>query len=364
MIRKVLSIIQKEWFDLFRSKGMMIFILYIFTLDVYIAGQGINIDAKNVNIGILDESGCSVYVGKIIAQFHEPEFKDIIIYKSRDGLYDDIKNKKIMAGLVFPADFDRNFADNKKIQIQLLLDSTVATISYYIYVYIESIMADFQLPTNLNVPINLKIHKLFNQNASAVALFSLKELIFAVTLLSIILSAAVFVKEKEQETWDLMLLMPINSNAMIFSKIISQVLIINFGFYLSLGLIIFGVFNIEMHGSLIAFFLLTFLYTIGVCGVGLFIASIAKNITQVGMLSMLALIPMDFLSEGFSPLSAKPEIIQWLSYLSPMRYYTIGMANLVFRGTEIGYLWDQFLGILVIAIILFAYGFRKIGRLF
>jgi ABC-2 type transport system permease protein len=354
----------KEWLDIFRSKGMVIFIFYIFLIDVYIAGQGINIDAKNVNVGILDEKGNSVYVNKIISKLHQPEFKDIIYYKTRGELFRDIKNRKVMVGIVFGDEFDRHFADNKRVQIQLLLDSTVATISYFTYYYLTNIINEFQISEGTKIPIELDIHKLFNPNATPAPFFSLRELIYAVTLLSLILSATVFVKEREQGTWDLMLLMPVDNKIVIFAKIISQVIVINIGFFISMGIVIFGIFDVTVAGSLLAFFALTFLYSIALCGVGLFIAAVAKNIAQVGMMSILALIPMDFLSEGFTPMSQKPELIQWLSFLSPMRYYTIGMSNLIFRGTDFIYLWGEFLGVTVIAIIFFSFGVRKIGRLF
>ena len=159
-----------------------------------------------------------------------------------------------------------------------------------------------------------------------------------------------------------MLLMPVDNKLIIFAKILSQVIVINIGFFISMGIVIFGLFNVTVNGNLLAFFLLTFLYSIALCG--LFIAAVAKNIAQVGMMSILALIPMDFLSEGFTPMSQKPEVIQWLSYLSPMRYFTIGMSNLIFRGTDLVYLWDEFLGVTVIALLFFTFGVRKIGRLF
>lgn len=363
-MKKFFKIMQKEWLDLFRSKGLVIFMFYIFLIDVYIVGQGINIDARNVKVGVLDEKGGSVYVNKIVSKLHPPEFKEIVYYKSRDKMFKDIKNGKIMVGMAFGEDFDRLFADGKPVQIQLLLDSTIAAISYFAYIYIVEIINDFQLRSGEKTPIMLDIHKLFNPNASPAPLYSLRELIYAVTLLSLILSASVFVRERDIGTWDLMLLVPVNNKLIIFAKVLSQVIVINVGFFISLGIVIFGVFDVTMRGSLAAFFILTFLYTIGICGIGLFIASVAENIAQVGLMSILAIIPMDFLSEGLTPMSQKPEFIQWFSYLSPMRYYTIAMSNLVFRGSELIYLSDEFLGIILIALFFFVYGIKKIGKLF
>jgi len=364
MINQFLIILKKEWLDLFRSKGLIFFVFYLFVINIYIAGEGINIDARGVNIGILDEKGNSVYVTKIVTHFHPPEFKKIYFYSDRNKMYEEIKNKKIMAGLIFPKDFDRFFSDGKRVKVQLLLDTTVATLSYYTYTCLVNVINNFQIENIQKGSIIVDKHRLFNQNSSAKPYISLRELISAITLLSMILTASVFVREKDQDTWDFMLLAPVNSYLIILSKIISQVLVIMVGFFLSIGVVLFGIFQIPVRGSFTAFIIVTFLYSIATCGIGLFIASISKNITQVGLLTIFILIPLNFFSGGTSPIYSKPAIIQFISYLSPLRYYTETAYNLVFRGTEIKYMLDDFLGISIIALILFIYGVRKIGRLF
>jgi ABC-2 type transport system permease protein len=72
---------------------------------------------------------------------------------------------------------------------------------------------------------------------------SITELLAIITLLSVLLSASVFVNEKENGTWDLMLLMPVEAKTIILAKILSQVLIIMVGTIMSVGLIIFGIFD-------------------------------------------------------------------------------------------------------------------------
>ena len=361
---KFLAILIKEWMELLRSRGMLFFIFYIFVINIYIAGVGVNLDARGVNVGILDEKGGSVYVSKIVASLHPPEFKEILYYSSRTLLYEDIKNKKIVAGLIFPGTFDSDIATGKETKIQLLLDTTVATLSYYTYTHLVNIVNTFQTASQLRVPVELNIHKLYNPNASSVPFITLKELVSAITLLSIILSAAVFVKEKEQDTWNLMLLVPVNPYVMILAKLLSQVAVVMVGFILSLGLILFGLFDLPMAGNFWALFFMTFLYAIATSGIGLVIASVARNITHVGLMTIMAIIPLTFLSGGTSSIYTKPELVQWLSYLSPLRYYTEGVYNLVFRGTEVIHLWEQFLGIAVIATVLIVYGVKKIGKLF
>ena len=106
---------------------------------------------------------------------------------------------------------------------------------------------------------------------------ALTELLSIVTLLSVILTAVVFVKEKEDGTWDIMLLMPVNAKIIILAKSFSQVIIVMVGIVISVGFVIFGVFDTPINGSFFAFMLLSFLYAFTGAGIGLFIAAYASE---------------------------------------------------------------------------------------
>ena len=76
----------------------------------------------------------------------------------------------------------------------------------------------------------LKSHKLFNENADNHTFMALSEMLSIITMLSILLPEMVFPKEKEERTWDIMLLMPVDTRVTILAKSFSQVLIIFFGY--------------------------------------------------------------------------------------------------------------------------------------
>jgi len=183
-------------------------------------------------------------------------------------------------------------------------------------------------------------------------------------MIGIILTAMVFVKEKEDGTWDIMLLMPISGEMIILAKVVSQVAIVMGGVILSLGFIILPIFHTPLNGSFWAFFFLTLLYSLTLGGIGLFIAAYSQSVMQVAQLSIVIMMPLIFLSGAWTPIYSMHPLLQKLSLLSPLRYYIEGSESIFFRGSSFEDLIPYFFGVAFLGMGAFWYGYKKIGRLF
>ena len=358
---KMSAILKKEFLVFFRNIGLVVFILYAFTLDIYIAGKGIKVTPRNVPIGYVNEAD-NLIVNKIISSFHKPEFKKPKMFLSEKALKDAIYNKKIMVGIVFDKLFVNNLISKKQAKLQVLIDSTAAAQAEVTLIYLQNILMKFD--TNIKAPANIDIIKLFNPNSNTKWFMSLSELMSNITMLGLVLIAVVFVREKENGTWDIMLLMPVRGSLIIFSKILSQVLILMAGITISIGLIVFGVFNTPINGNLFYFYLISFLFAFAIGGIALVIASVSKTVLEVGHLTIVIMLPLIFLSGAWTPLNSMHPFIQYLSYLSPLRYYIEATQDIFFRGSGFFDLLPYFGAELLMALVLFYIGYRKIGRLF
>ena len=357
----MIAILKKEFLVFFRNIGLVIFILYAFTMDIYIAGEGIKVTPKYVSIGYVDEAG-SVMVNKIISHFHYPEFKKPKRFLSEKELKKAIYNKEIMVGIVFDKEFIKNLYLKKESKLQVLLDSTASAQAEVTLIYIQNILMSFM--NNLKVPAKIDIIKLFNPNSNTKWFMSLSEMMSVVTMLGLVLIAVVFVREKENGTWDIMLLMPVRGSVIIFSKILSQVLVLMAGITISVGIIIFGIFDAPVNGSLFDFYLISFLYAFAIGGIALVIASLSKTILEVGHLTIVIMLPLIFLSGAWTPINSMHPFIQFLSYFSPLRYYIEATQDIFFRGSGFRDLIPYFLAEFFMALVLFYIGYKKIGRLF
>jgi ABC-2 type transport system permease protein len=360
MKRIFLNVLGKEILGFLRAVMLVVVVLYSFTMDVYVAGAGIQLKPRNVTVGYVDETGGGIS-RKILTRLHKPEFLPPVPFTSQEALSRAIFNKEITVGIVFDSDFAKNFREGKRAQLNVLLDATAASQSLTTLSYLQNIVLDFQ---SLDLPIEIKSHKLFNQNADNHSFMALTELLSVITLLIVILTAIVFVKEKEDGTWDIMLLMPVDPKIVILAKSLSQVLIVMAGVVMSLGFVVLTQFNTPLNGSFWAFMLLTFLYAFSSAGIGLFVAAVSRNVMQVAQLSIVIMMPLIFLSGAWTPVYAMHPVFQKLSLFSPLRYYIEGSESIFYRGAAFADLWPYFTGVTVLGALLYWYGFRKIGKLF
>lgn len=354
------AVVGKELIGFIRSWQLVFVVLYAFSVEVYIAGSGIEIKPRNVAVGYVDLTGGGMSQ-KILTRLHSPEFLPPKRFDSQQKLSRAIFDKEIIVGIVFNPDFEKNWRKGEKTRMDVLMDATAASQAYTTLGYLQNIALDFSA---LNFPLEIASHKLFNQNADNHTFMALTEMLSIITMLIVILTAVVFVREKEQGTWDIMLLMPVDPRLIILAKSFSQVIIVMAGIIISLGFVVFGIFDTPMNGSFSAFLLLSFFYVFASAGIGLFIAAVARDVMQVAQLSIIVMMPLIFLSGAWTPIYAMHPALQTLSLFSPLRYYIEGSESIFYRGSGWMDLWPYFLGVISVGGIMYTIGFRKIGRLF
>lgn len=360
MIKIFLSIVGKELLAFIRSWQLVFMVVYAFSMEVYIAGSGIEIKPRNVAVGYVDYTGGGMSQ-KILSRLHSPEFIAPRRFASHEELSKAIFDKEIIVGMIFNPEFEKEWHQGKSPRLDILLDATAAAQAYTTLNYLQNIAFRY---SNFDIPLEISTHKLFNENADNHSFMALTEMLSITTMLSVILTAVVFVREKEHGTWDIMLLMPINPKLIILAKTFSQVVIVMAGIVISLGFVVLGMFSTPMNGSFWAFMLLSFLYVFASAGIGLFIAAVARDMMQVAQLSVVVMMPMIFLSGAWTPIYAMHPVLQALSLFSPLRYYIEGSESLFYRGTEWIDLCPFFMGVTVVGGLMYWVGFRKIGRLF
>lgn len=104
------------------------------------------------------------------------------------------------------------------------------------------------------------------------------------------------------------------------------------------------------------------LHLFAVTSMGIFLACIAQNMAQMGMLLLLVLMPMNMLSGGQTPRESMPEWIQDVMLAAPTTHFVNFCQQILFRGAGIEVVWVPFLSLLVIGTVLFGISLRKFKR--
>ena len=175
----------------------------------------------------------------------------------------------------------------------------------------------------------------------------------------ILLPAAAMVREKERGTVEQLLVSPLTPFQIVFPKVIAMTSVILIGTTMSLLTVLGPIFHVPLEGSLPLFYFITTLYIFANAGLGLLIATIARNLAQVGLLSLLIMGPILLLSGLWSPSEAMPVWMQWATMASPMRHYIEVSFGIFLKGAGIDLLWDSVLAIGFLGVAIFLLGIRR-----
>jgi len=113
-------------------------------------------------------------------------------------------------------------------------------------------------------------------------------------------------------------------------------------------------FAVPLRGSLVLFLALTALFLLSAIGIGVLVAAVTRTLQQALLLAFFGLSPIMFLSGTLVPIKSMPEVLQTLSLLSPVRYYTDIILGIFLKGAGPAELWPQTLALLVIGAVLYS----------
>ncbi|KUR75081.1 ABC transporter permease [Novosphingobium sp. Fuku2-ISO-50] len=356
----------KELRSLVRDPMMLVLILYAFSFDVYVAATGIPETLYKAPVAIVDEDQ-SPLSNRITSAFYPPHFTRPAMI----GLHQ--VDKGMDAGdytfaLDIPPDFQRDMLAGRHPTIQLNVDATSMTQAFtgggYIQQIVQGEAADFAAGTRSHAPapVDLALRARFNPNLTQSWFASLMEIINNVTMLSIVLTGAALIREREHGTIEHLLVMPITPLEIMASKVWSMGLVVLLACAFALIFVIQGVLHVPIEGSIALFLAGAGLHLFATTSIGIFLATIARSMPQFGLLMMLVLLPLQLLSGGMTPRESMPEFVQIVMLAAPTTHFVKMAQAVLYRGAGFDVVWPQFLAIIAIGAIFFAIALSRFRR--
>jgi ABC-2 type transport system permease protein len=181
-------------------------------------------------------------------------------------------------------------------------------------------------------------------------------------LITMTLTSLGIVKEKESGTMEQLLVTPMRPYQLILGKLIPFTAIGFIDVLITLTIARFW-FGVPMQGSLFVLFGLSFLFILTTLGLGLFVSTIARSQQQAMLIAQfMFFMPFMFLGGFAFPIANMPVIIQWITYVIPLRYFLEIVRGVLLKGAGLTELWPQALALLGIGIVIFSMSvmrFRK-----
>lgn len=356
----------KELWSLARDPMMLVLIVVSFTLMIYTAATAVPETLHNAPIAVVDEDQ-SPLSARIVSAFYPPHFtppQHVTPAQADAGMDAGLYTFSVN----IPPNFQRDVLAGRPAQIQLNVDATRMSQAFTGSSYIQQIITDeinefvrrYRAPTEL--PVELAVRMRFNPNLTQSWFGALMEIINNVTMLSIILTGAALIREREHGTIEHLLVMPVTPTEIMVAKVWSMGLVVLASAGLSLTFVVRGLLHVPIEGSVALFLAGVALHLFATTSMGIFMATLARSMPQFGMLLVLVLLPLQMLSGGTTPRESMPAFVQNIMLAAPTTHFVeLGQA-ILYRGAGISVVWQPFLALALIGAVLFALSLARFRK--
>ena len=271
--------------------------------------------------------------------------------------------------VTIPPRFERDLRAGRQPEIQVSIDATAMQQAGIGANYIRNIIDDRIRDVHVEhgryeapAPVNLVVRKLFNPNGVSAWFISIVGIINQLTLLTVVLTGAAVIREREHGTLEHLLVMPLSSLEIALAKVWANGLVILIATVMSLFIIVRTVLQVPFAGSVTLWFVGVVLYLFFATALGIFLGTISRSMAQFALLIILVIVVLQLLSGGSTPVESQPEWLQSLTYLLPSRHFVSFSQVIIYRGGGFSAVWREFLMVAIVGLVFFTYSvaqFRK-----
>ena len=356
----------KELWSLWRDPVMLVLIVYTFTLSVYTAASAMPETLHHAPIAIVDEDRSPLSV-RIASAFYPPHFMppQMMDLAQVDPAMDA---GTITFALTIPPGFQRDVLAGKKVALQLNVDATRMSQAFSGGGYVQQIvMAEVnefsqRQRAASSSPVELEVRARFNPTLNKTWFGGVMQIINNVTMLSIILTGAALLREREHGTIEHLLVMPVTPTEIMLAKVWSMGAVVLLAAGVSLNLVVRGWLQVPIEGSVALFLAGSALSLFATTAMGIFMATVARSMPQFGLLLVLTLMPLQMLSGGSTPRESMPQMVQDIMLLAPTTHFVSMAQAILYRGAGLSVVWPQFLALLAIGGVLFALSLARFRK--
>jgi len=350
-MKTIIQFIIKELIQFKRDKKMLAVVFMAPILQLILLGYGANMDVDVVHTTIFDQDKTATS-REYIRNLEASGYFSIDYYTSNyKELTDLINNGKTLVGIVIPQDFEKKINTRETVSLQTLFDGSDGNTASIALGYIQGITNRFSQKVvietkdkyGIKIPIagslvpEVRVWYNPEMKTRNYMVPGIMGLILMITTLSLMSMA--IVREREIGTLEQLIVTPIKKYQLLIGKLIPFTLI-GFVVLVIVMVIMTQWFGIEVKGSRLFLLFSALLFVLSNLGLGLFVSTVSKTQNQAMMASVFAIMmPMIYLSGFAFPIENMPKVVQYITYLIPLRYFITILRGIVLKGIGFSSLW-------------------------
>jgi ABC-2 type transport system permease protein len=362
MFERIWHMLFKEVIQTFRDPKMKGIIFLMPIVQVLVFGYAVTTDVKHITTGIYDLDN-SVASRELIARFVKSGYFDIVEYVNDDRRAQELVDRsQVRAILRMNSGFGEDLRAGRTAQLQVIVDGTDSNTAGIILDYSAKIAGQFsqkilltrfaRLKGSPQEPgrVEMQTRAWFNENLESRNFYVPGVIAIIVMLITLMLTSMAVVREKEIGTMEQIMVTPITPAEFILGKTVPFALI---GVADVIVITVIGVFwfEVPIRGSLLLLFFAAALYLMTTLGIGLFISTVSQTQQQAMMSTFFFYFPAVLLSGFMFPIANMPEVVQWITYLNPLRYFLVIIRGIFLKGVGPAILWPQMLALAVMGLL-------------
>ena len=350
-MKTIIQFIIKELLQFKRDKKMLAVVFMAPILQLILLGYGANMDVDIVHTTIFDQDK-TVTSREYIRNLEESGYFSIDYYTSSyKEVTELINDGKTLVGIVIPKDFEKKINRRETVSVQTLFEGSDGNTASISLGYIQGITNRFSQKVILEtkdkygiiIPVagslvpEVRVWYNPEMKTRNYMVPGIMGLILMITTLSLMSMA--IVREREIGTLEQLIVTPIKKYQLLIGKLIPFTLI-GFVVLVIVMIIMTQWFGIVVKGNKFYLLFTALLFVLSNLGLGLFVSTVSKTQQQAMMASVFALMmPMIYLSGFAFPIENMPQVVQYITYLIPLRYFITILRGIVLKGIGFSSLW-------------------------
>lgn len=353
----------KELRSLWRDRLLLLFVIWAFSGALYTAAKAAPDRLHRAAIAVVDEDQ-SPLSQRIVNAFYPPTF----MKPTPIGLQDmdaGMDAGRFTFVMDIPPDFQSDVLAGKQPSIQLNVDATQMSQAFLGASYIQSIalgeVAEYLAGDRVvSTPVvDLAIRNRFNPALDNTWFMGVMELINNVTMLSIVLTGAALIREREHGTIEHLLVLPLKPSEIMLAKVWAMGAVVLLATALALQFVLRDGLDMPVSGSIGLFLTGCALHLFATTSMGIYLGTVARSMPQLGLLMILVLLPLQILSGGMTPTESMPDLVRYLMMGAPTTHFVSFAQAILYRGADLSIVWPQFAAIGLIGATFFVAALRR-----
>jgi len=358
---RIRELVRKEFIQLLRDKRNRMILFVAPLLQMLVFGYVVNYDMRNIRLAMVDYSHTQES-RKLADAFSGSRIFSITHHLSDERMFEDLLLRgRVDMGIIIGPDFAALIRRGRTAPIQIIADGSMSNMTALRMAYTASVLEKFNgtmlrelYPQQMNYGrIDARIRTWYNPNIESQYFFVPGIVAFVIMLISLLLTSIAIIREKEAGTMEQLIVTPLKSYELILGKTIPYIIISLLQLMVVIIIAIYW-FEIPLAGSIPLLFFAACLFLLSTLGIGLFISTISATQQQAMMMTFFFILPFFMLSGFVFPIDNMPVVVQWLTYLNPLRYFLVILRGIFLKGVGLNILWPQYLFLAILGTLVFS----------